>query len=97
MDMSYATILVFTEQRRLYKENRLEYMISNTKCPQNQPMYSVDTNLGSTIFCIDVLMGEKIPHNKGCHYLFHMSQLESRTFCMACPTRLWTYYHLRVI
>lgn len=29
MDMSYATILVFTEHRRLYRENRLAYMISN--------------------------------------------------------------------
>ena len=30
MDMSYATIHVFAEQRRLYRENRLAYMISSS-------------------------------------------------------------------
>ena len=29
MDMPYATIPVFIEQRRLYRENRLAYMISS--------------------------------------------------------------------
>ena len=29
MDMSYATIHVFVERRRLYRENRLAYMISS--------------------------------------------------------------------
>ena len=53
MDMSYATIPVFVQQRRLYRENRLVYMISSPKCPQNHPIYSIDTNLGSLIFCND--------------------------------------------
>ena len=52
MDMSYATIPVFDEQRRLY-ENRLACMISSPECPQNHPIYSIDTDLGSTIFCND--------------------------------------------
>ena len=51
MDMSYATIPVFAEQRWLYKENRLAYMISNSECPQNHPIYSIDTNIRSAIFC----------------------------------------------
>ena len=51
MEMSYATILVFAEQRRLYRENMLAYMISIPECPQNHPIYSIDTNLGSVIFC----------------------------------------------
>ena len=46
---------------------------------------------------MDVLTGVKIPRNKGGHYPFHKSQLDSRTFGMAGPTRLWTRYHLRVI
>ena len=49
MDMSYATILVFVEQRRLCRENRLAYMISIPECPWNHPIYSIDTNLGSDI------------------------------------------------
>ena len=51
IDMSYATIPIFVEQRRLYRENRLAYMISSPKCPQNHPIYSIDTDLGSVIFC----------------------------------------------
>jgi hypothetical protein len=41
-----------------------------------------------------LLIGVKIPPNKGGHYLFHKSQLDSRTFGMAGPTGLWTRYHL---
>ena len=54
MDMSYATILVFAKQRRLYKEKKFAYMISSRpECPQNHDIYSIDTDLGSTIFCND--------------------------------------------
>jgi len=53
MDMSYATIPIFVEQRILYRGNRLAYMISSPECPQNHPIYSIDTNLGSVIFCND--------------------------------------------
>ena len=38
MDMSYAIIPVFGVQRRLYKENRLKYMISSKECPENHPI-----------------------------------------------------------
>ena len=51
MDMSYATIPIFGEQRRLYRENMLAYMISSPEYPKNHPIYLVETNLGSTIFC----------------------------------------------
>lgn len=55
MDMSYATIPVFGKQRRLYRENRLAYMISSPEYPENHPIYSIDTNLGSAIFCNDLV------------------------------------------
>ena len=54
MDMSYATIHVFGEQRRLYRENKLAYMISSPEYPENHPIYLVDIDLGSAIFCNDV-------------------------------------------
>ena len=41
-----------------------------------------------------LLMGGIIPHNKGGHFLFHKSQLDSRTFGVAGPMELWPYYHL---
>lgn len=54
MDMSYATIPVFGEQRRLYMENKLAYMISSPEYPENHPIYSMETDLGSAIFCNNV-------------------------------------------
>ena len=50
MDFSYATIPVFNTQRRLWRESRLKYMISSKECPENHPIYAVDTEMGSTIF-----------------------------------------------
>ena len=41
-----------------------------------------------------LLMGVKIPRNKGGHCPFRKSQLDSRMFGMAGPTGLWTHYHL---
>lgn len=49
MDMSYATIPVFSEQRRLYREQKMAYMVSNAEQPNNHPVYSLDTELGSAI------------------------------------------------
>jgi hypothetical protein len=51
MDASYATIHVFAEQRRLYRENRLAYIVSSPECPQKHPIYSIDIDLGSAILC----------------------------------------------
>ena len=49
MDLSYAMIPVFGTLRRLYRENRLAYMINNRKNPKNHPIYSVDTDMASSI------------------------------------------------
>ena len=49
MDLSYTTILVFGTQRRLYRENRLAYMMSNRENPENHPIYSVDIDIGSSM------------------------------------------------
>ena len=37
MDMSYTTIPVFNEQRRLYREKKMAYMVSNAERPNNIP------------------------------------------------------------
>jgi hypothetical protein len=50
MDMSYATIPVFGQERRLYREVLLKYMVSRKTQPNNHPIYSVDTEVGSSIF-----------------------------------------------
>ena len=55
MDLSYATILVFGTLRRLYIENRLVYMINNKENPENHPVYSVDTDMGSSMLFNEVV------------------------------------------
>ena len=49
MDLSYATIPIFGALRRLYRENRLAYMISNRENLENHPIYSVDIDMGSSM------------------------------------------------
>jgi hypothetical protein len=45
----------------------------------------------------EVLMGVKIPRNKGRHCPFRKSQLDSRTFGMAGSMGLWTCYHSKCL
>jgi hypothetical protein len=59
MDLSYATIHVFGgEHRRLYREVRLAYFLSNHGNPSNHSIYVVEDELGSSIFHISDQMPE---------------------------------------
>ena len=49
MDMTYATILVFNQTRRLYKESHMQYTVTSQDRPRNSPIYSVNTGLDSFI------------------------------------------------
>ena len=51
MDMSYATIPVFNQNRRLYRESRMKYMVRNIDKPKNPPIYSIQSILDSFILC----------------------------------------------
>ena len=53
MDMSYATIPVFGVHRRLFRGEKLAYMVTNAEGPNNHPIYSLDTEMGSVIFFIE--------------------------------------------
>jgi hypothetical protein len=59
MDMSYTTIPIFGQDRRLYKECFLKYMVNNKSELSNHPIYSVETELGSSIFFNDLCFEEK--------------------------------------
>ena len=48
--MSYATIHFFGTHKRIYREKKMAYMITNEANPKNHPIYPVDTDLGSSIF-----------------------------------------------
>ena len=43
MDMLYATILIFGIQRRIFREKKLSYMVTNDESTQNHPIYSLET------------------------------------------------------
>ena len=49
MDMTYATIPVFNQTRRFYRESHMQYMVSSQERPDNSPLYSIHTGLDSFI------------------------------------------------
>ena len=54
MDLTYDTIPMFGgETKRLYRERKLAYIISNEKNSVNHPIYAVDTEFGAFILQID--------------------------------------------
>ena len=53
MDMTYASISLFGELKRLYREVQMAYMISSRMQPDNHPIYVVDTKVRSQIFFND--------------------------------------------
>ena len=43
MDMAYATVPMFDgEKKRLYRENKLKYVVSNAKKSKNVPVYAIE-------------------------------------------------------
>ena len=54
MDMSYTTIPVLNENKRLYSEKRSPYVVTSQDQPEIHHVYAVDTDLGSFIFFNDV-------------------------------------------
>jgi hypothetical protein len=53
LDMSYATILVFGQQRRLYRETLMKYMVNSQEKLHNYPLYSAHFDLDSFILYND--------------------------------------------
>jgi hypothetical protein len=58
MNMSYATVPIFGQEKRLYREVLSEYMVSRKDKPKNHPIYLIDTDIGSTIFYNDLCLEE---------------------------------------
>jgi hypothetical protein len=49
LDMSYATISVFGQPKKLYRETLMKYVVSSQEKPQNFPIYSVHSDMDSFI------------------------------------------------
>ena len=54
MDMSYATNPICNENKRLYSEKRLPYIVSSQSYPNIHHVYVIDIDLGSSIFLNDI-------------------------------------------
>ena len=63
MDGAYATILVFSQLRRLYREAQMKFLVSSPERPENSPLYSIHTDLDSFIFYNDESLGEPESEN----------------------------------
>ena len=59
MDMTYATIPIFSQPRRLYMETHMKYMVSNKERPKNSPLYSIHSDLDSFILYNDEIPNEQ--------------------------------------
>ena len=57
MDMSYATIPMIGGSKGLYSEKRSTYVVSSQNHPNDHAIYTVDTDLGLSIFFNDVSPG----------------------------------------
>jgi hypothetical protein len=54
MDMTYATVPVFGgENRRLYRETKFSYVVSDQNNPKNHPIYVVDEDMGCCILSVN--------------------------------------------
>ena len=58
MDGSYATVPIFGQLRRLYRESQMKFLVSSLKKPKNSPLYSVHIDLDSFILYNDQSVGE---------------------------------------
>ena len=63
MDMSYATILVFNQTRRLYRESHMKYMVRNLDRPNNTLVYSFHLDLDSFILYNEDDIIEQVDEN----------------------------------
>ena len=50
MDMSYATLPMLGDQRRLYKEKQLAYVVSSKNKPEKHLICALDTYINSLFF-----------------------------------------------
>ena len=53
LDLSYATISVFGQPKRLYRETPMKYVVSSETKPENFPIYSIHSDMDSFILFND--------------------------------------------
>lgn len=53
LDFFYATIPMFGQLRKLYREKKMKYMITSKEKPHNHPINVLHTNLESFVLYLD--------------------------------------------
>ena len=64
MGMTYATIPVFNQTRRLYRESHMKYTVSKLDRPNNTPIYSIHSDLDSFILYNENDISEQVNDNE---------------------------------
>jgi FtsZ-interacting cell division protein YlmF len=64
MDMTYATVPIFSQPRRLYRENHMKYMVRSQEKPDNSPLYYFHTDLDSFILYNVENVNEQVVENE---------------------------------
>ena len=59
MDMTYATIPLFSQPRRIYRETHMKYMVSSQERLENSPLYYIHIDLDSFILYNDEIPNEQ--------------------------------------
>lgn len=60
--MTYTTIHVFGQQRRLYRESLMKYMVRSQDKPNNYPLYLVHSDMDFFILYNDICAKEGETH-----------------------------------
>lgn len=78
LDMSYATMSIFGQPRKLYRETLIKYMVSSEEKPQNFPIYFMQSCMDSFI-----LYNAKIMKRKSQPKTLGTKQLIVRTYSIS--------------
>ena len=63
LDMSYATILVFGQPKRLYRETLMKYVVSSQEKPQNFPIYSIHSDMDHSFYIMLIFVPKQMSNS----------------------------------
>ena len=100
MDMTYATIPIFNQTRRLYRESHMQYTVTSQDQPQNSPLYAVNMSLDSFIMFNNETLAEQISSTESLAEMEeeeHNSERPEQSIASKNPSQLDIGIELQVI
>ena len=86
LDFSYATIPIFGQLRKLYREKKMKYMITSKEKPINHPIQVVHTDLESFILYNDGDLNDV--RSK----IFAIHNVDKNVFRINIIIRIWSMF-----